>query len=81
MKKKYSKPVVYFEELRVDMPFASTCDKDHIADVKELLAQGWFNASHNCDPAMYITDDAGENLFWDDNKLCYYSAVNQAFTS
>lgn len=81
MKREYVKPMISFEELRLDMPVASGCAKEYVADVKDLLAQGWFNAEYDCNKDQYIVSDELENAFWDDDKLCYYSAVNQAFTS
>lgn len=81
MKKAYVKPMISFEEMQLDMPVASGCDKAHISDVKDLMTQGWFNAQYTCKADQYIETDEQENWFWDDNKLCYYSAVNQAFTS
>lgn len=82
MKRTYEKPMISFEEMELDTPIASGCDLEHISDVQDLLAQGWFNASYEtCNKDQYIANDEQENWFWDDNKLCYYSAVAKAFTS
>ncbi|MBR4034432.1 MAG: hypothetical protein IKJ04_06455, partial [Clostridia bacterium] len=69
--------------MALDMPVALGCDPGSFDDAKTLLALGYFGDPANCNPRKMIEDDIQENTIWimADDKLCYYSNVQQLFTS
>lgn len=80
MKKTYTKPMVTFEELALDMPVAANCDQNYIYHIRDFHVQfGGFNTS--CE--NYLDESAMNTLLQvpEYDKLCYYSAVSKPLMS
>ncbi len=70
MKKTYTKPMVTFEELALDMPIAANCDPGYIDIMKDLKTAGVFSVTCN----DYWTPDQLDTL-------CYFAAVSNPLIS
>ena len=78
MKKTYSKPTVYVEVMRLDMPIAANCVADK-ADMLSLIDLGYFTAEKNC---MVVRDDVTNPIIVNGHDtICYNSNVQVAFLS
>lgn len=77
MKKAYSKPTLYVEEIQLDLPIASTCsaNKD---DMKDLIELGVFTEDRNC---WCPIEEDGSIPGFPNTTVCYHSNVQTAFLS
>ncbi len=73
MKRAYSKPSIYVEPIKIDMPIAATCFADR-ADINALMMFGHFTEERNCTLSM-------DAIAWGDNTICYHTNVQIAFMS
>ena len=76
MKRAYSKPSLYVEPIKLDMPIAGNCIAER-ADMEALMIFGYFNAERNCGLPL---EEVGK-VEWGDNTYCYHSNIQTAFLS
>lgn len=92
MKKIYSKPLIFVEELTLDQPNALTCNARK-AVMETLLGWSYFNNDRGCD-YLIVPGPDGTGAWVDSNfdgvgdfengmydTLCYNSNVETAFLS
>ena len=79
MKKKYSKPQITVEPLKLDQPIAAGCTAD-FDDIRDLVEMDYFTSEMNCN----IQIPASGPIFPEEgghDTICYHSNVQIAFTS
>jgi hypothetical protein len=76
MKRAYSKPSLYVEPIKLDMPIAGNCIAER-ADIEALMTFGYFNEEHSCG----LKIEEVEKVKWGDNTYCYHSNIQMVFLS
>lgn len=77
MKRTYSKPVIYVEDLQLDSPIASNCDANK-ADMESLLELRVFTKEMDC---FFPILETGELDEWGYPTVCYHTNIDVAFLS
>jgi hypothetical protein len=78
MKREYSKPTIHVENMSMDMPVATSCDRNFGLEFPELNEQGWFVGEQNCGNDY---DHFGGEMDQYGDTLCYHSHTRTVFQS